>query len=78
MDDVFRLAGVERYGHAASYVDRVHLQKAGVGRQRVQRTDSSSAKVVATNAAEDGGVIAQPPGHDCEIGRRATKALTVW
>ena len=67
MNDVFRLAVFEDHGYAAGLVRRIDLNIAGVDGERVELPDGVAAWIVATDAAEDDGMIAEAASHDGEV-----------
>jgi hypothetical protein len=52
----------------------VHLQELGVRGQRVQNLDGFPAQVIASDAAQDCGMTAEPARHDGKICRRPTQS----
>jgi hypothetical protein len=59
------------HGNLAGFVDGVNLKTTGIGRQGVQNLYGLAPQIVAADAAEDGGVVAQAARHDSKVGRRA-------
>ena len=57
--------------------DLIHLKEAGFHGHWVEAVDGLAAKIVAADAAQDSGAIAQAAGHDSEVGRRPAETHAV-
>ena len=73
MDGVAAASRLEGHRHPARLMRRVHLKKARIGRQRIQPLDRFAAQLVAPDAAQNHGVIAQPPSHRRKVRRSAAQ-----
>ena len=73
-----RLAVAQGDRHPASLVGGIHLKKARIGRQRIQALDGPAAQLVAPDAAQDRGMIAELPSHHGEVGRSAAEPHPLW
>jgi hypothetical protein len=67
MNNVLRLAVDEFHCHSTRLVHRIDLKAASVRRHRIKPVNGLAPKIVASNPAQDCGMIAQPPSHHGEI-----------
>src|SRR5262249_40410163 len=64
--------------HAPGFVHAIHLEKAGVRRQRIKLMHGLATQVVAPDPAEDSGMISEAPCHHRKVRRSAAKARARW
>ena len=77
---VARLAVFETDGYAAGFVLRIDLKEScfdGHWSDRIQAVDGLAAQVIAADAAQDCGVIAEPGGHHGEVGGCTAQPLPI-
>jgi len=68
-----RFAFRKLHGHAAGRMLVINLHSASVDWHGIKQIDGLAAKLVPSNAAENGSVISQSTSHDGKVCRSAAK-----
>ena len=73
MNGELRLPVLEHDGDLSGFVGGIDLEEAGVGGERVEDINGLAAQIVAADAAEDDGMVAQAARHHRKVGGRAAQ-----